>query len=136
MRVSSKMSVCLSVCPSVCLSVCPSVRLSVCPSVRLSVLSVCPSVRLSVCPSVRLSVCPSVRLSVCQEFVPNYLLYPWSDQAKFFYKNQRKCVFENFNPEVQGSTPQGLGPIVDSGAKSTLSYNFCPIVTKCKFLER
>ncbi len=38
----------------------------------------------NVCLSV---VCLSV---VCDEFVPNYLLNPWSDWAKFFFKKTRE----------------------------------------------
>ena len=39
-----------------------------------------------VCLSV---VCLSV---VCDEFVPNYLLNPWSDWAKFFFTKTRENV--------------------------------------------
>ncbi len=56
-------------------------------------LSVC---RLSVC-------CLSVCLwRVCPQI--SFELLVWLGQI-FFYKNKRKCVFENFNPEVQGSRP-------------------------------
>ena len=51
--------------------------------------NVCLSVvcSLSVCLSV---VCLSV---VCDEFVPNYLLNPWSDCAKFFLqKLEKMCI--------------------------------------------
>jgi hypothetical protein len=36
-----------------------------------------------------LSVCLSV---VCHEFVPNYLLNPWSDLDKFFFTKTRENV--------------------------------------------
>jgi hypothetical protein len=52
----------------------------------------------------------------------------------FFYKNKRKYLFENFNPEVHGSTAKGQTPKIDSGAKSTLPYNFWPFATKNIFL--
>ncbi len=32
-------------------------------------------------------------LSVCHEFVPNYLLNPWSDCAKFFFTKTRENVY-------------------------------------------
>ena len=35
-------------------------------------------------------VCLSV---VCDEFVPNYLLNPWSDWAKFFFTKTRENVY-------------------------------------------
>ncbi len=45
--------------------------------------------------NVCLSVCMSVvcLLSVCDEFVPNYLLNPWSDWAKFFFTKTREFVY-------------------------------------------
>ena len=30
---------------------------------------------------------------VCHEFVPNYLLHPWSDWAKFFFTKTRENVY-------------------------------------------
>ncbi len=57
--------------------------------------NVCLSVCLSVC-------CLSVTTSSTSIFCTVGLI-----GLKFFYKNQRKCVFENFYPEVQGSRPQG-----------------------------
>ena len=45
------------------------------------------SSKMSVCC---LSVCLSV---VCDEFVPNYLLNPWSDWAKFFFTKTRENVY-------------------------------------------
>ncbi len=39
-------------------------------------------------------VCLSVVcLSVCHEFVPNYLLHPWSDWANFFFTKTRENVY-------------------------------------------
>ncbi len=32
-------------------------------------------------------------LSVCNEFVPNYLLYPWSDWHEFFFTKTRENVY-------------------------------------------
>jgi hypothetical protein len=54
--------------------------------------NVCLSVCLSVC---LLSVCclSVVCLSVCDEFVPNYLLNPWSDWTKIFFTQTRENVY-------------------------------------------
>ena len=49
------------------------------------------------------NVCLSV---VCDEFILKYLLNHWSDLDKFFLQKLEKCVFENFNPEVQGQHPR------------------------------
>ena len=50
------------------------------------------SSKMSVCllSVVCLSVCC---LSVCDEFVPNYLLNPWSDWAKIFFTKTRENVY-------------------------------------------
>ncbi len=42
-----------------------------------------------------LSVCclSVVCLSVCHEFVPKYLLNPWSNWAKFFFTKTRENVY-------------------------------------------
>ncbi len=42
-----------------------------------------------------LSVCllSVICLSVCHEFVPNYLLNPWFDWAKFFFTKTRENVY-------------------------------------------
>ncbi len=51
-----------------------------------SKMSVCC---LSVCC---LSVCCLLSV-VCHEFIPNYLLNPWSDWAKFFFTKTRENVY-------------------------------------------
>ena len=45
--------------------------------------------------SSKMSVCLSVccLLSVCHEFVPNYLLHPWSNWAKLFFTKTRENVY-------------------------------------------
>ena len=50
------------------------------------------SSKMSVCllSVVCLSVCLSV---VCDEFVPNYLLNPWSDWTKNFFTKTRENVY-------------------------------------------
>ena len=84
------------------------------------------NVCLSVC--CRLSVC----LSVCDKFVPNYLLNRWSDWAKFFFTQTRENVYLRILIlKFRGQDPR----VKASGAKSTLSYNFCPIVTNSIFFH-
>ena len=49
----------------------------------------------NVCLSVvcLLSVVCGLLSVVCHEFVPNYLLHPWSDWAKFFFTKTRENVY-------------------------------------------
>jgi hypothetical protein len=80
------------------------------------------------------NVCLSVAccLCVCHEFVPNYLVNRWSDWAKFFFTKTR----ENVYLRILILKFRGQDPRVNSGAKSTLSYNFCTILTKSIFFQR
>ncbi len=48
------------------------------------------NVCLSVVCCMSVVCCLSV---VCDEFVPNYLLNPWSDWAKFFFTKTRENVY-------------------------------------------
>jgi hypothetical protein len=54
------------------------------------------------------NVCLSVCLSsVCNEFVPNYLLNPWSDWHEiFFIKTRENMYFRILIPRLRGQHPR------------------------------
>jgi hypothetical protein len=62
-------------------------------SVVFCLLSVVCCLLSVVCCLLSVVCCLSVCLLVCHEFVPNYLLNPWSDWAKIFFTKTRENVY-------------------------------------------
>jgi hypothetical protein len=73
---------------------------------------------------------------VCPLVVPNYFLtVGLIGIKKFSTKTREKKYVKILILELRGHSPS-KAPRVDSGTKSLLAHNFCPIFTKSVFLQR